>query len=389
MRYTERFGSVRLHDVQKVLELDSGRRVDLPEDRSIIKVDEEAIRDIENKMAIVIPVKDEKLKLFEGVVSGIPHDCLIIAVSNSQRTPIDRFRMERDALGQFYHFTHSQALAAHQKDPGITQVLGEAGYTDLLTDTGQVRDGKSEGMVIGMLLAMAANKEYIGFVDADNYFPGAIWEYVKCYAAGFTMAASPYAMVRILWRYKPKISAGMYFKRWGRVSEITNKCLNSMISAKTGFETDIIKTGNAGEHAMTTKLAELLPYASSFAVEPQELMSIFEYFGGILPGPCNELAEHGVEIFQIETRNPHLHEEKGNQHLQEMLVHGLSTIYHSALCDKEIKEAILRELVLHRALKSGEEPDKVHINAAPKKINLESLMKFMKEHIDSYRVSGK
>ena len=29
-RYTERFGSVRMHDVQKVLELDSGRAKELP-----------------------------------------------------------------------------------------------------------------------------------------------------------------------------------------------------------------------------------------------------------------------------------------------------------------------------------------------------------------------
>ena len=387
MRYTERFGSVRLHDVQKVLELDSGRRrSDFPEDRGTIKLDEEAIRDIENKMAIVVPIKNEKLKLFEGVVSGIPHDCLIIAVSNSQRAPVDRFRMERDALGQFCHFTQNQALVAYQKDPSIARALADDGYTDLLTDDGLVRDGKSEGMVIGLLLAMAAGKEYVGFVDADNYFPGAVWEYVKCYAAGFTMAASPHAMVRILWRYKPKISMGMYFKRWGRVSEITNRCLNLVISAKTGFETDIIKTGNAGEHAMTIKLAKLLPYASSFAVEPQELMSIFEDFGGVLPTPYSELVEQGVEIFQIETRNPHFHEEKGDQHLQEMLLPGLSVIYHSPLCDEETKAVILRELILHKALKSDEELAKVHINAAPKKIALESLVESLKEHIDLYQV---
>jgi mannosyl-3-phosphoglycerate synthase len=387
MRYTERFGSVRLHDVQKVLELDSGRRrSDFPEDRGTIKLDEEAIRDIENKMAIVVPIKNEKLKLFEGVVSGIPHDCLIIAVSNSQRAPVDRFRMERDALGQFCHFTQNQALVAYQKDPSIARALADAGYTDLLTDDGLIRDGKSEGMVMGILLAMAADKEYVGFVDADNYFPGAVWEYVKCYAAGFTMAASPYAMVRILWRYKPKISTGMYFKKWGRVSEITNRYLNLIISAKTGFETDIIKTGNAGEHAMTIKLAELLPYASSFAVEPQELMSIFEDFGGVLPTPYSELVEQGVEIFQIETRNPHFHEEKGDQHLQGMLLPGLSVIYHSPLCDEETKAVILRELILHKALKSDEELAKVHINAAPKKIALESLVESLKEHLDLYQV---
>ena len=72
-----------------------------------------------------------------------------------------------------------------------------------------------------------------------------------------------------------------------------------------------------------------------------------------------------------------------------MLLPGLGTIYHSALCDEETKEAILRELVLHKALKAGEEPAKVHINAAPRKINLESLMKFMREHLDYYRVPRK
>lgn len=70
-------------------------------------------------------------------------------------------------------------------------------------------------------------------------------------------------MVRILWRYKPKIhEQGLYFKRWGRVSEITNRCLNSLISFVSGFETDVIKTGNAGEHAMSLSLAESIPYAS-------------------------------------------------------------------------------------------------------------------------------
>jgi len=90
-------------------------------------------------------------------------------------------------------------------------------------------------------------------------------------------------MVRILWQYKPKISGGLYFKKWGRVSQVTNKYLNDLIYTRTGFETEVVRTGNAGEHAMSMKLAEILPYASGYAVEPQELVSIFEDFGGILP----------------------------------------------------------------------------------------------------------
>jgi mannosyl-3-phosphoglycerate synthase len=194
-RYTERFGSIKINDVQKVLELDSGRRADMPlkEAIAVDKIEEDVIKDFEEKMAIVIPIKNEKLKLFEGVITGVPHECLIIAISNSERKEVDRFKMERDTLNQFCHFTQRKALIIHQKDPVITRALVQAGYADLLDEHGKtVRDGKSEGMVIGLLVAMLMGKEYIGFVDADNYFPGSVWEYVRCYAAGFSIAQSPY-----------------------------------------------------------------------------------------------------------------------------------------------------------------------------------------------------
>ena len=92
-RYTECFGSVRLNHVQKVIALDSGLKSELPPHGTmgVIKINEETIKHFEDKMAVVIPVKDEKLKLFEGVVSGVPHDCLVIVVSNSQRGKVDRY----------------------------------------------------------------------------------------------------------------------------------------------------------------------------------------------------------------------------------------------------------------------------------------------------------
>jgi mannosyl-3-phosphoglycerate synthase len=384
-RYTERFGSVRINYVQEVLELDSGRAKELPHDNiAVLRFKEDTIKDIEERMAIVIPTKDEKLKLFEGVVSGVPHECLIIVVSNSQRKRVDRFRMEQDALNQYCHFTRRKAFIIHQKDPILAQALAESGYKDLLGTDGLVRDGKSEGMLIAVLLSMISKKDYVGFIDADNYFPGAVWEYARCYAAGFNMAKSPYAMVRILWRYKPKIAAGLYFKRWGRVSEITNRCMNSLISSKTGFETEIIKTANAGEHAMSLRLAEILPYASRYAVEPQELVSIFEGFGGVLPMGHPTAAKHGVEVFQIETRNPHLHEEKGEEHLEGMLLPSLSTIYHSPLCEAETKHMIMEELVQRNAIKSDQKPPKPQVYASPKKIDMHKFVSIMGEHMASY-----
>ena len=386
-RYTERFGAVRLNDVQRVVELDSGRAEEPSvESVGVQKVDEEVIKKYEQDMAIVIPVKDEKLKLFEGVVSGVPHDCLLIVVSNSQRQRVDRFRMEKDALAQYCHFTRRAALIIHQKDEPLAEALGEAGYTELLGDDGLLKSGKSEAMIVAMLLAMVARKNYIGFIDADNYFPGSVLEYARVYAAGFSLATSPYAMVRILWRYKPKISAGLYFKKWGRVSEISNRYMNSLISSNTGFETDIVRTSNAGEHAMSLRLAELLPYASGYAIEPQELLSIFETFGGVLPMAQTEAARHGVEIFQIESRNPHLHEEKGSRHLQEeMLLPALSAIYHSALSDKNIKTSIIKELITQELIKDEKEiPPQPELYQAPRSIDLPKFHEMMADRLEAY-----
>ena len=387
-RYTERLGSVRLNHVQSVIALDSGLRNELPPHGTmgVVKIDEETIKHYEDRMAIVIPVKDEKLKLFEGVVSGVPHDCLVIVVSNSQREKVDRFRMEGDALDQLCRFTLRQALIVHQKDPAIAKAVMDADYNDLLDEDELVRDGKSEAMIIGLLMAKAAGKEYVGFVDADNYFPGAVLEYVRNYAAGFSLAQSRYSMVRILWQYKPKISGILYFKKWGRISEVTNKYLNSLISTKTGFETEVVKTGNAGEHAMSMQLAEILPFASGYAVEPQELVSMFENFGGILPTKDIKVMEQGIDIFQIETRNPHLHEEKGNEHLNEMLLSSLSTIYHSPLCDEELKQAVLAELIGQGILKKGEEPPPVYINAPLKKVKVIQLVEAIRSDFDKYHV---
>ena len=385
-RYTERFGSVRINDIQRVVALDSGLKSEIPPHGAmgVVKICEDTIKDFEDRMAIVVPVKDEKLKLFEGVISGIPHDCLIIVVSNSQREPVDRFRMERDTLNQMCRYTNRLAYIVHQKDARVAQAMKNAGYDELLDENSLVRNGKAEGMVMGLLMAKLTGKEYVGFVDADNYSPGSILEYVRIFAAGFSMAKSPYSMVRIVWHYKPKFSGGTYFRKWGRVSEITNRCMNSLISSRTGFETNIIKTGNAGEHAMSLKLAELLPYASGYAVEPEELVSIFEKFGGSLPAGPEVVVRHGLDIFQIETRNPHLHEDKGTEHLGGMLLVGLSTIYHSPLCDAETKQLVLSQLTIQKALRPRQQPPKPHINRPPCEINIREFTKNMESCLENY-----
>lgn len=356
-RYTERFGSISLHGVQRVYELDSGSSNGRPTSEAIRRIGNEEMSEIERKMAIVIPVKGERLKLLEGVLSGIPHDCLTIIVSNSPRQPVDRYKLEKEALEQFNQFAEKNALIVHQKDPGLSEALREVGYTSIFGPDDMVRNGKAEGMIIGMLLTKMAGKEYVGFIDADNYVPGAVNEYVKIYASGIAMSNTPYTMVRVSWIYKPKISeTGVYFSKWGRVSEITNQYLNSLISYYTGFETEVMRTGNSGEHCMSMKLAELLTYSSSFSVETYEMVNLLEEFGGIVPTENQEAMDKGIEVMQVETRNPHFHEEKGDIHLKEMIDGSLGCIYHSKICHPKLREKIVEELRGKGVIVENQEP---------------------------------
>jgi mannosyl-3-phosphoglycerate synthase len=310
-------------------------------------------------------------------------------VSNSPRQPVDRYKLEKDALEQFNRFVGKNALILHQKDPGLSDALKEVGYTSIFDSDGTVRNGKAEGMMIGMLLAKMAGKEYVGFIDADNYVPGAVNEYVKIFASGIAMSNTPYTMVRISWIYKPKVSeSGVYFSKWGRVSEVTNQHLNSLISYYTGFETEVMRTGNSGEHCMSIKLAELLTYSPGFSVETYEIVDILEEFGGIVPTENQEAMDKGVEVMQVETRNPHFHEEKGDIHLKEMFNGSLGCIYHSKICPPKLREKILEELRGRDILKEGQQPSELQKIAPFKDIDTHRFANILHNRAPSFIRSG-
>jgi mannosyl-3-phosphoglycerate synthase len=365
-RYTERFGATSLHGVQRVYELDSGFDDGRSMSETIMRVGNDQISEIERRMAIVIPIKGERLRLLEGVLSGVPHDCLVIIVSNSPRQPVDRYMLEKDALQQFNKFVGRDALILHQRDPGLSEALKEVGYTSILGPDDIVRSGKAEGMVLGMLLAKMAGKEYVGFIDADNYVPGAVNEYVKIFASGIAMSKTPYTMIRVSWIYKPKMSdTGLYFSKWGRVSELTNQHLNSLISYYTGFETEVMRTGNSGEHCMSLKLAELLSFSSGYSIEPYEVVNVLEEFGGIIPTVHQDAMDKGVEVMQVETRNPHFHEDKGDDHLKEMVMASLGSIYHSKICPPKLREKILESLRGRSMLDEGQQEPPAPVKIEP------------------------
>ncbi len=379
-RHTEIFGSVKIHELQRVIKLDSGGF----ENPRACDITWEDIKSILKRLAIIVPVKDENLHLLDGVLRAIPFDCTIIVVSNSARAPQDIYNMEKEVITGIHNLTQQEFISIHQKDPEVGFAFHEVGYDSLLEKDKIVRDGKSEGMIIGMLLAKSLGKDFIGFVDADNYVPGSVREYVIDYAAGFCMSKTPYSMVRLHWRYKPKVVEDrLYFKKWGRVSEATNRYLNLLISTCTGFETGVVITGNAGEHALTTNLADIMEYSNGYSVEPYHFVYLFDTFGlkaeEILhPDAFNA----GIEIFQIETLNPHLHEEKGQSHINSMLLSSLSTVYHSKLCNDHVMSELLDDLV--DILRSWETPPQNVIMPPIGGIDADSFTKMLESHSETF-----
>jgi mannosyl-3-phosphoglycerate synthase len=265
--------------------------------------------------------------------------------------------MEKNAIENFCTFTRKSVVVVHQKDPSIAAAFASVGYEEILDDDGSIKDGKAEGMILGLVLAHLAGKKYIGYVDADNYIPGAVFEYVRAYATGFTLSQSDYSMVRMLWHSKPKIvESNLYFAKYGRASVITNDFLNRLISYHTGFETEVIKTGNAGEHALTTSLALLLDYAPGYAIEPYHYVNLLERFGGVSHSLYPDVMRQGVDVYQIESRNPHLHASKGERHVQNMIYSSLQAIYHSTAVSETLRHEILVEMRRRRLIGKTDEP---------------------------------
>lgn len=386
-RESERLGAVQIHGLQKVYELDSGADYgsqDQYGDSVIKRISSEALYEKQRQMAIVVPVKNERLKLIEGVLVGIPSPCQIIVVSNSPRGPVDRFEMEKDAIENFGRFTNKKVTVVHQKDSGIAKAIELAGYTELLDDQGLVRSGKAEGMIMGTLLAKWLGKKYLGFVDSDNYFPGAVHEYVQEYAAGFAMHDSDNTFVRISWHSKPKIMENsLFFAKWGRSSVHSNNALNRLIAHYTGYETEIVKTGNAGEHALTVDLALNIEYAAGYAVETHHFINLLEMYSGILDKAEPTAFRDKITICQIESRNPHLHESKGDDHVEDMIDASLSVIYNSELCPELLKRELSAEQAHRRNLEEASDIQKVKIYSNLNTLNLDVFLENCEEAMGS------
>ena len=159
---------------------------------------------------------------------------------------------------------------------------------------------------------------------------------------------------------------------------MTNQHLNSLISYYTGFETEVMRTGNSGEHCMSIKLAELLSFSSGYSIESFEIVKILEEFGGIIPTQYQEAMDKGVEVMQVETRNPHFHEDKGEEHLKEMVMASLGSVYHSKICPPKLREKIIESLQGRGMLDENEKEPPVSEKIEPfKDVDLRLLAKIL------------
>jgi len=337
----EAYGALRVFEEARVLGLD----VDSMAGGFLVGRGE--LEEYGSRTAIVVPVKDEDPLTLENVLRAIPTVSPVVVVSASTREPLDRYRGELELAEMIGRSLGRRIVVVHQFDPAWGEALRGTSLEAML-EGGRVRRGKGEGMVLGVLVAAWLGAEYVGFVDSDNWVPGSALEYSWIYYAGFALARSRYSMVRLMWPYKGKLAASdVYLRRRGRVSRHTNTLLNAILTRMRRIETDIVKTGNAGEHAMSLRLALSMEWAGGFAVEPYQLVWALERCGpdaGL--GECPALPDT-VEIYQVEALNPHIHAERGEDHIAGMLAESIGVVYHSRLAWHELRREALRMLREH------------------------------------------
>ncbi|KAL6709344.1 hypothetical protein ACN47E_001751 [Coniothyrium glycines] len=327
-----RMGASSIHEVYHVTELDAGSAPSAISLSGVTRVDQvaangsqsivlshQSLQEKECQLAIIVPCMNEEQTILEGVLYGIPHDCFIILVSNSNEL---NFQAETTMFKDFCAHADRSGILAHQQNSALAHAFYDAGMPDLIANKEiaskqqlkplKLRSGKGEAMVIGTAIAKLMDKQFVGFVDADNFVPGAVQEYCKVFAAGLILAhqehhehhspdvpsntkstvaevrpnRKPHAMVRIKWMSKPKIENGkLVAKSSGRCSRVVNYWMNRLSDIVTGGTVDgnIIQTANAGEHAMSIDLAMELNFATGYAVEPYQLIDTWERSGPLSP----------------------------------------------------------------------------------------------------------
>lgn len=339
----EVFGAVRVYEISRVYSVFSVGSETKP--GSFDPLSFRDLEDVASSTVFVVPVRDEEPMLLEGVLRAIPSYSPIVVVSASSQYPLNVYRLELDVSRSVYKTTGKPIIVVHQRDPLLSRELSQH-VPEILDEQGLVRYGKGEGALIGTIIADALRARNVAFVDADNYVPSTVLEYALVYYTVLGRSEAKYRMVRVYWGYKAWTAGELYFRRSGRASGVVNNVLNRVLSLRRRIETDIIKTANSGEHAMSMDMARVLVYGSEYSIETQEIVSLLELCYVELEQRCPALPEN-VEVYQIESRSPHIHSEKGESHVARIVIESLASIYYSKLPDERGKaylEQVIREM---------------------------------------------
>lgn len=337
----KRLGALRVHFPGNIIELDSAGAPTLhPYDSTVRFISAQSLEDALRSMTVVVAIKDERRSTLRGVLAGIPGQCQVVVLSASAATPIDRFGLEKEIVSEFNDATGRRVLHLNQHDPELAKAIQATGLDEITDDTGIVKPGKGEAMLAGMMIADSNGSDSVGFIDADNYVPGAVNEYVRIFAATMTVAQSDFTMGRISWQSKPKVENGeLVFNRWGRTTAASNRILNEVLSHYLGEGSRVISTANAGEHVISMELARTMRMYGGYGAETGEIVDMMEQFGGIIAPPDGLTLPGCVDIVQTETINPHFHEDKGEDHVEAMRAISLATITASPICPPSVKAA--------------------------------------------------
>jgi mannosyl-3-phosphoglycerate synthase len=205
--------------------------------------------------------------------------------------------MEVEAVRQLGRFMDKRMMIVHQQDSGFAEVFKKSWLHLILDFEEGMTAGKVEGMVMGLLIAKVYHKDYLAFIDGDNYVPGARMSTSRYLQ--LALACQKHATATWGCRgSKPKVrTKSLQFSKLGSVSETANKNVNSLLSSITGFETEVINTGYSGEHVLSTPVTECLHYSTGHSIEHYEFIEIFKKFGGLVPSEHLQIMESGVEIF--------------------------------------------------------------------------------------------
>ncbi|MEM4717989.1 MAG: mannosyl-3-phosphoglycerate synthase [Desulfurococcaceae archaeon] len=338
---SEVFGALKIHDMMRVINIFGPGR-GFPTVLSMPSFKD--LEDIMQSTTIIVPVKNENLSVLEKVLRAVPYDSPLIVVSASSIYPLNIFNEERSIVRNIYRHTGRLLIHVHQRDTVLADVIKEIS-PQIIDERGLIKYGKGEAMLIGALLADALKARFIGFIDADNLVPGAVTEYAFIYYTMFSISESKYTTVRIHWSYKGWAEGELYLRRMGRVSRIVSTLFNRLLSKGRLHETDIIKTSNSGEHAMSMELVKIIGFSSRFSVESGELIKMIELcYTGVDKGLCPAVPNF-IEYYQVESLNPHIHAVKGEEHVKEMVAESLGTLYYSETADEEFKDIIKKTLI--------------------------------------------